>query len=227
MNRPCRTHLKVLLALLPAFFSFDPAFSQGRATGLLPGVGLQSELMVVPRGRLDRLGQPYLPQSALKTNVLYLGSSTLNVSFEFGLGRRWTADLSTGYNPFRLQKESTNQLWFVQPEFRYWFCQRFERHFLGVHGLYGAYNMGQFDFLTSTFREHRYKGSALGAGISWGYHLPMGGGRWAWEFSLGGGYVWLDYDKYACYECDELEASRDRHYLGPTRAAVSLVFMIR
>ncbi len=226
MNRPCSILLKALLAMMPALVCVDSALSQRRASGLLPGVGPQSELMVVPRGRIDRIGDPYLPKTALKTNLLYLGSTTPNVSFEFGLGRRWTSDLSAAYNPFRLRQGGTNQLWFVQPEFRYWFCRRFERHFIGVHGIYGAYNIGQLDFLTSAFRQHRYKGSAFGVGIGWGYHLPMGG-RWAWEFSLGGGYVRLDYDKYACFECDELEASRERHYFGPTRASVSLVFMIR
>lgn len=31
----------------------------------------------------------------------------------------------------------------VQPEFRYWLCERFNGHFFGVHGLGGEYNIAK------------------------------------------------------------------------------------
>lgn len=187
----------------------------------------KQELYLVSGEQITRPDELYLPKFAVKTNALYLATTTLNAGFEFGIARRWTMDTGVVYNPFQLQKESTNQIWFVQPEFRYWFCQRFERHFVGLHAIYGEYNIGQVDFLTDVFVSHRYKGDVMGAGISWGYHMPLGGGRWAMEFTLGGGYLHIDYDKFACFECDELAASRDRHYFGPTKAGIALTFMIK
>ncbi len=171
--------------------------------------------------------QQYLPQVAVKTNLLYLATTTPNVAVEFGLAKKWTMDVSVAFNPFKLSEDGINRFWFVQPEVRYWFCNRFERHFIGLHGIYGDFNIGNMAMpLTHAFDEHRYDGWAAGAGLSYGYHLPMGK-RWAWEFTVGAGYVYMDYDKYRCYDCDEFEGNKGRHYFGPTKAGVSLIFMIR
>ena len=168
----------------------------------------------------------YLPQAAVKTNLLVWGTATPNVAVEFGLARKWTLDVSAGYNPFALKKGGINKVGFIQPEVRYWFCQRFEKHFVGLHGLYGRFNVGDLDLLTTTFEKHRYKGWGAGAGLSYGYHLPMSK-RWAWEFTVGIGYVYLEYDKYRCYDCDQHIAKKNRHYLGPTKAGISLIYMIK
>jgi len=168
----------------------------------------------------------YLPKFAIKTNLLYLATTSLNVAAEFALAPKWTFDASVVYNPFRLQKGGINQFWFVQPEARYWFCQRFERHFLGIHGIGGQFNIGNVAFLTETFEDHRYRGWGAGGGLSYGYHLPMGE-RWGWEFTLGVGYVYLEYDKFRCHGCDELLGRKNRHYVGPTKAGISLIYMIR
>ena len=170
--------------------------------------------------------EEYLPKFAVKTNLLYLATTTLDAGVEFGLARKWTLGLSGAYNPFQLQEGGINLMWLVQPELRYWFCQRFEKHFIGLHGLYGQFNIGQVDFLTTTFEQNRYSGWGAGAGISYGYHLPIAN-RWALEFTLGAGYVYLEYDKFRCYECDEFVAKKNSHYFGPTKAGVSLIFMIK
>ncbi len=209
-----------LLALLVSF----TAPAQTRKIGF--SSEHKNEIYLMSGAQMSRPDRPYLPSSAIKINALYLATTTLNVSFEFGLGRHWTMDIGGAYNPFKLKKEGINQLWMIQPEFRYWFCGRFERHFLGLHGIYGEYNIGQLDFLTTTFIQHRYKGSAVGAGLAWGYHFPMGR-RWAMELSLGAGYLQLDYDKFRCYECDDMMGSEKKHYFGPTKAALSVIFMIK
>lgn len=84
---------------------------------------------------------------AVKTNLLYGGvARTPNLGVEIGLAPRWTLEVSGGYNPFNLQgSDSDNKKlvhWAAMPEFRYWTCQRFNGHFVGVHGLYGNYNSG-------------------------------------------------------------------------------------
>jgi hypothetical protein len=168
----------------------------------------------------------YLPHTALKFNMLYALTTTINGSMEFGLGKRWTFDAAVAFNPFKLSHDGINRLWFVQPEFRWWTCQRFEGHFFGLHGIYGQFNIGRLDLLTTTFRNHIYKGSGIGAGVAWGYHRPLGG-LWSLEFSLGAGFVHLNYDKYRCEGCDAHLGREAKNYFGPTKAAVSLIWMIR
>lgn len=184
----------------------------------------KTEMSFIPATQIN--GNMYLPKAAVKTNLLVLGTATPNIAVEFGLSPKWTIDLSTGYNPFQLQDGGINKAGFIQPEVRYWFCQRFEKHFVGLHGTYIGYNIGEVSFLTKTFENNRYKGWGAGAGISYGYHLPLGK-RWALEFTAGVGYMYLEYDQYRCYECDELTGRNSRNYFGPTRAGVSLVFMIK
>lgn len=55
--------------------------------------------------------------------------------------------------------------WLVQPEARYWFCDRFSGHFLGFHAHGGQYNVGGLKngikFLGSDFSklsDARYQG---------------------------------------------------------------------
>ena len=74
---------------------------------------------------------------ALKTNIVYDATATVNIGAEIGLAPKWTFDLSGNYNPWEMPN---GMLWkhaMIQPEFRYWFCDRFSRHFLGFHGIGG------------------------------------------------------------------------------------------
>ena len=60
---------------------------------------------------------------AAKTNLLYWSSTTPNLSFEFGLGKRTTLDLTGAYNPWTLNKDSNKKIkhWLVLPEFCFFF----------------------------------------------------------------------------------------------------------
>ena len=83
---------------------------------------------------------------AIKTNLLYGGYTyTPNLSLEIGLGKRSTLDLGGGYNPWNLDGTAENNKklvhWLGEIEYRYWLCQRFSGHFLGVHVLGSQYNM--------------------------------------------------------------------------------------
>lgn len=177
----------------------------------------------------DDLNPNYLPQAALKINLLYLATTSLNLGFEFALARKWTFELSGGFNMWELNKRHGGiRHWLVQPELRYWFCNRFERHFIGLHGIGGEYQISDIDLkpFGNDLTGLRYDGWGIGGGVSYGYHLPMGK-RWAWEFTVGAGYIYLDYDKYNCGECDNLVKSKDKHYFGPTKAGISLIYMIK
>ena len=59
---------------------------------------------------------------AVKTNLLYDATATLNLGAEIGLAPRWTLDLSANYNPFSFSDNRKWKHWMAQPEARKWFC---------------------------------------------------------------------------------------------------------
>jgi hypothetical protein len=81
-------------------------------------------------------------QVAVKTNLVYDALLTVNLGVEVGLAPRWTLDVSGNYNGWTLSHDRRWKHWLVQPEARYWFCDRFAGHFLGMHLLGGQYNIG-------------------------------------------------------------------------------------
>lgn len=166
---------------------------------------------------------------ALKTNALYWLTTTPNLGLEFSLTRKWTVDISANYNPFTFagsDKLNPKLLhWLVQPEVRYWWCRSFERHFLGLHALYGEYNLGGIKFIPP-LKDYRYDGKMLGGGLSYGYHWAVGL-RWGIEASIGVGYMRLEYDKYVCGTCGEIDGRYVRNYIGPTKAVFSVIYFLK
>ena len=124
---------------------------------------------------------------AAKTNLLYWSSTTPNLSFEFGLGKRTTLDLTGAYNPWTLNKDSNKKIkhWLVMPEFRYWLCERYNGHFFGLHSGYVFYNISgvRVLFQDKSTKNHRYQGWATGAGLSYGYSWILGK-RWNIEATM-------------------------------------------
>ena len=65
----------------------------------------------------------------------------MNLGLEIGLAKKWSLDLSGNYNPWKFNDEIRMRHWGVQPELRYWLCERFIGHFIGLHGHYAKYNV--------------------------------------------------------------------------------------
>lgn len=108
----------------------------------------------------------------------------LNLGVEFGVAPKWTIDLSGNYNPFYISHSRKWKHWLVQPEARYWFCDRFASHFIGFHALGGQYNFANLkndvrlfgtDF--SQLTDHRLQGWFAGGGVAYGYSWVLGR-RW-------------------------------------------------
>ena len=47
------------------------------------------------------------------------------------------------------------------------------------------------------------------------------------EVSLGVGYVHAEYDKYNCTTCGKKMGKGNADYIGPTKAAISLIYMLK
>jgi len=168
----------------------------------------------------------------IKTNVLYGATTTPNLGLEVVLGKKTTLDIAGGYNPWLLSNKEDNKKikhWLVQPELRLWNCEAFNRSYWGFHALYGRYNMGNITFPLDLFqgmKNNRYERDAVGAGVSYGYQWYLGN-RWNLEATFGFGYAYFDYKRFDCIRCGEYQGKGHKHYLGPTKVGVSVIYLIK
>ncbi|MBQ5690253.1 MAG: DUF3575 domain-containing protein [Alistipes sp.] len=169
--------------------------------------------------------------AAIKSNLLYDVTATVNLGVEVGLAPRWTLDVSGNLNAWNIHETKRWKHWLVQPEARYWFCDRFSRHFVGFHALGGQYNIGglknNITFLGTPYKNlthNRYQGWGVGAGVAYGYALILGK-HWNLEFELGVGYIYNKFDLFECSGCGRRVGSDTHHYFGLTKAAVNLVYL--
>ena len=124
--------------------------------------------------------QAFSQRVAIKNNLVYDALLTPNLSLEFSFGEKWTLDTQVGMNFFFYKNDPTADEyktkkwshWLVQPEIRYWICERFNGWFLGLHAHGGQMNVGGINIpfiLQNKHKEmkaHRYEGYFYGGGIS-------------------------------------------------------------
>lgn len=167
----------------------------------------------------------YSQQVGAKANMLWWATTTPNLGVEVAIGKKLTISADGNYNAWTFFPDGMSlRHWLVQPEVRYWTCKSFEGHFVGLHGHYGKYNVGQIPFLPE-LDKYTYRGELYGGGVSYGYHFAIGR-RWGLELTAGVGYTYLEYNKYVCSECAELMGRYKRHFFGPTRLGVSFIYII-
>lgn len=168
----------------------------------------------------------------LKTNLLYWGTTTPNLAVEIALGRKTTLELHGNYNPFRFGSKDSNhklQHWMVMPELRLWTYEKYDGHFFGIHSLFGGYNMGNLNLpldIFSSLKNNRYEGYGAGVGLSYGYQWYLSP-HWNLEAHFGFGYIYMNYERYECHRCGQLIEKSHKHYFGPTKIGVSLIYLIK
>lgn len=169
---------------------------------------------------------------AVKTNLLYDATATINIGMEAGISRKWTIDVSGNFNGWDMPHDRKWKHWLVQPEARYWLCDYFSGHFVGIHAIGGQYNAGHisngiklFGTDWSKLSDYRYEGWFAGAGITYGYAWPLGD-HWNIEGELGLGWIYTKYDRYRCAGCGKKEAEdQTNSFIAPTKAALNIVYI--
>ena len=169
---------------------------------------------------------------AVKTNLVSDVIFSPNLGVEVGVAPRWTVDVTGQFNAWTLSHDRRWRHWLLQPEVRYWFCDRFAGHFLGAHVHGGQYNIGGFNgrlhFLGTDARKLqgvRYQGWFAGFGVAYGYAWILGR-HWNLEAEFGFGYSYTRYDKFPCAVCGEkIARDKSHHYVGPTKVAINLVYL--
>ena len=169
-------------------------------------------------------------QVAVKTNALYwatLGSA--NLEAEVAVGKRSSLNLMLGYNPWTFSNNKKLKHLSVMPGYRYWLCQPFSGHFFSAQAEYAHFNAGGVNFpfgIWKALETERLQGDMVAAGVGYGYHHILSP-RWSLEaeIGLGLGYAW--FDRYECATCGSKLGSDKKAFLKPTRAALSIVYIIK
>ena len=169
---------------------------------------------------------------AIKTNLLYDATATVNLGFEAGIAPKWTLDVSANLNAWDMSHNRKWKHWLLQPELRRWTCNRFIGHFFAVHALGGQFNFGNLDndinllgSDLSKLSDNRYEGWYIGAGVAYGYAWVLGR-HWNLEAEIGVGYIYSHFDRYEAPVCGALlESDLDHHYVGPTKLALNIVYV--
>ena len=168
-------------------------------------------------------------KAAIKNNLLYDATATPNLALEMALSRKTTLELGAGLNWFDFSDNRKFKHLLVQPELRWWTCDVFNGHFFGIHAHGAQFNVGGWDIPVGrldTFKDNRYEGYLYGGGISYGYQWILSP-RWNFEASIGGGYARIHYDKYPCTNCGSKIEEGKYNYWGVTKAALSLIYIIK
>ena len=177
----------------------------------------------------------------IKTNLVDDALMDVNLGIEVGLAPRWTLDIPVSYNNWILSHGRRWKHLVAQPGVRYWFCDRFGGSFIGIHTHGGQYNVGSVSGLAKFLgwdgdgksigsdltktQSTRYQGWFVGGGVSFG-HAWVLGTHWNLEAEIGVGYAYTRYDQFQCTGCGKkLAEDQPHHYVGPTKAAVNLVYL--
>lgn len=177
---------------------------------------------------------------AVKTNSLYWMTATPNVGFEFALADRWTLEVAGGYNPWTFDKDDNIKAkhFLVTPEIRYWFCESFQGHYLGINGNYTMFNVSGIyipevfvpvnsqGYFIDDLQHARSQGWAAGAGLTYGYATPISR-RWNIEFNIGLGFWYTEYDKFESRPCGLFQNNISNWAFGPTDLGISFIYMIK
>lgn len=176
---------------------------------------------------------------ALKTNLVADAALSPSFALEVGLGTKWS--LEVGGSLCLWNWPGTSMRWrhaVLQPELRYWFCERFQGWFIAAHAIGGKANIGNIDTPMklpgtdlATLKDGRYQGWGIGGGLGVGWAFPVAK-HWSVELEAAGGFVSSKSERY------EWTASSDRsdpghrtlaevghHYWGPTKASVAIVYI--
>lgn len=173
------------------------------------------------------------PLFALKTNLLFDLASILNVEVEVPIGNRWSVAGEWMFPWWRSGKSDfTMQLLSGHGEVKYWLGNRTKHEVMtGWNlGLYGG--GGKHDL--QLFSNDGVQGNFFDVGVSVGYahkiyrNLRM-------EYSVGFGYLSTEYESYSLVRDTQYGdikvvnypwETRRLDWFGPTRARISLVWML-
>ena len=170
---------------------------------------------------------------ALKTNMLYDVLAVPNIGVEFYLGKNWSISGNWMYGWW---KKNSHRYWRIYGgdlAVRYWLGKKAnEKPLTGHHiGIYGQAFTYDFEWGGKGYMGGEPGGTLwdktnYAAGVEYGYSLPVAN-RLNIDFTLGVGYWGGKYYEYIPLDGHYVwQATKKRHWFGPTKAEISLVWLL-
>lgn len=164
---------------------------------------------------------------AVKTNLLYDVAFIPNIGAEFYLGNHWS--IAANWQYIWLRNKAKHKYWRVgagDVALRKWFGNKASQKPLTGHHI-GAYGqMVTYDFAPTGKSGTIAEDWNWSVGLEYGYSLPIAR-RLNMDFTLGIGYHWGEYKEYDPIDDHSVwQATKQRSYFGPTKAEVSLVWLL-
>jgi hypothetical protein len=162
----------------------------------------------------------------VKTNMLYDALLVPNGGLEIYIGKNWSIDAYWMYAWWK--SDRVHNYWRTyggDVELRKWLGSAARRKPLTGHHI-GAYaQIVTYDFELGG-RGYLADRWSYAAGVSYGYSLPVAK-RLNIDFSIGLGYMGGEYKEYLPQDGHYVwQSTKRRHWLGPTKAEISLVWLI-
>lgn len=194
----------------------DVATRQEMLPSIEAPINLKDEIRTIPVG--------------IRTNLLYDAILIPNVGFEFSMGNRWSIVGSWAYSWWHSDRKHYYwRLYGGDLEFRRYWGKRgewygLERPFTGHHlGVYAGLVTYDFELGGRGYLGEHW---SYYGGVSYGYSLPIGK-RLNLDFTLGIGYLGGRYKEYLPDDdCYVWQVTKQRNYIGPTKAEISLVWLL-
>lgn len=163
---------------------------------------------------------------AVKSNLLYDAAVVPNIGVEVYLGKQWTVLGDWFYTWFK--NDNKHRYWQGYGGYlglrKYFGAKAQEHPFTGHHaGVYGLMLTHDVEF---GGRGYQMPDWGFGGGVEYGYSAPIAR-RLNLDFSLGVGFQDGTYYKYVPMDNHYVwQSTHKRHWFGPTKAEVSLVWLI-
>lgn len=163
---------------------------------------------------------------AVKSNLLYDAAVLPNIGVEAYLGKQWTVLGDWFYTWFK--NDNTHRYWQGYGGYlglrKYFGAKAKEHPFTGHHaGLYGLMLTHDVEWGGRGYQMPHW---GFGGGLEYGYSAPIAR-RLNLDFSIGVGFQDGKYYKYDPVDNHYVwRSTHHRHWFGPTKAEVSLVWLI-
>lgn len=161
----------------------------------------------------------------IRTNMLYDAALTPTIGVDFHLGRNWTLGANWSYAWWHKDSWSYyHRVYGGDVNLRKYFGASARRRPLSGHhiGIYAQALTYDFEYGSTGFLSE----FSYGGGLEYGYSLPVSR-TLNIDFSIGCGYLGGEYKVYDPIDNHYVwRETRQRHWFGPTKAEISLVWNI-
>lgn len=158
---------------------------------------------------------------ALRSNILPWALTIPNIGAEYTIGRKWSVVMDVMFCPWKISDRFSIKTVAILPEGRWWVKTNDKGSFFNLH-----LNLAWFNVRANRYRYQDTGRPLLGAGIGYGYRLPLKNHRWAFEFELGLGMANARYDRFYNEENGALKDTRVSTYWGVDRAAIAVTYYL-